>query len=248
MERAEWLKKVRAQTEALYNHLAPAYWVTFGHYDNESHRRFIEKLLARLGAQGVILDAACGAGRYDGMLLEAGHEVLGIDQSGSMLARAREIFPQERFPRLRYVRMGLQEIDFEAQFDGLICIDALEHIFPEDWPGIMARFRKALKPGGLLYVTVEMVDADELRAAYEQARAMGLPVVSGEVADKIDAAYPQIIGLDWQAIPGEQAAAAAYHYYPSLDQVCAWFHQAGLTIEEEGTGDGYVHLLARNAN
>jgi len=72
VERAEWLKKVRAQAEALYDHIAPAYWVKFGMYPDATHRQFIEKFLGRLGAQSAILDAACGAGRYDGMLLEAG--------------------------------------------------------------------------------------------------------------------------------------------------------------------------------
>jgi SAM-dependent methyltransferase len=43
-----------------------------------------------LEAPSVLLDAACGVGRYDGMLLEAGHRVLGIDQSSSILVRARE--------------------------------------------------------------------------------------------------------------------------------------------------------------
>ena len=102
MERAEWLKKMRVQAEALYDHIAPAYWVKFGMRPNATHRQYLEKFLGRLAAQSAILDAACGAGRYDGILLEAGHRVLGIDQSGSMLARAREIFPQERFANLRY--------------------------------------------------------------------------------------------------------------------------------------------------
>ncbi len=245
MERAEWLKKMRAQAEALYDHLAPAYWVTFGLYANAAHCQFIEKFLGRLGAQSAILDAACGAGRYDGMLLEAGHSVLGIDQSGSMLARARERFPQERFPGLRYAKMGLQEIDFQAEFDGVICIDALEHVCPEDWPGILARFQKALRPGGVLYVTVEVAEWSEVSEAYERAKALGLPVVFGEVVDEVDAASAHIAALDWRAISGEEAAMAVYHYYPSPEQVRAWFDQAGLTIEEEGTGDGYAHLLAR---
>jgi SAM-dependent methyltransferase len=102
MERAEWLKKVRLQAEALYDHGAPAYWVKFGMYPDAPHRQFIEKFLGRLGAHSAILDAACGAGLYDGMLLEAGHSVVGIDQSAGMLAQAREHFPLERFPGLRY--------------------------------------------------------------------------------------------------------------------------------------------------
>jgi hypothetical protein len=44
-ERAEWLKKMRAQAEALYDHLAPAYWVKFGLYANAAHRQFIEMFL-----------------------------------------------------------------------------------------------------------------------------------------------------------------------------------------------------------
>ena len=48
MDRAEWLKKMRAQSEALYDHIAPAYWITFGFYPNEAHREFIGKFLARL--------------------------------------------------------------------------------------------------------------------------------------------------------------------------------------------------------
>jgi 2-polyprenyl-3-methyl-5-hydroxy-6-metoxy-1,4-benzoquinol methylase len=245
MERAEWLKKVRAQAEALYDHFAPAYWVKFGLYADAAHRQFIEKFLGRLGSQSAILDAGCGAGRYDGMLLDAGHSVLGIDQSAGMLARAREFFPQERFPGLRYAQMGLQEIDFQAEFDGVICIDALEHVCPEDWPGILVRFRKALRPGGVLYATVEVAEWDEVREAYERARALGLPVVFGEVVDKVDAAYAQAAALDWQAISGEQADPAVYHYYPPPEQVRAWLDQTGLAIEEEGTGDGYAHLLAR---
>ena len=51
--------------------------------------------------------------------------------------------------------------------------------------------------------------------------------------------------LDGQAISGEQADLAVYHYYPPPEQVRAWLDQAGLAIEEEGTGDGYAHLLAR---
>ena len=245
MERAEWLKKMRTQAEALYDHLAPAYWVSSGLYANTTHRQFIEKFLERLEAQSFLLDAACGAGRYDEMLIEAGHRVLGVDQSARMLTRAREYFPLERFPELHYMKVGLQEMEFEAEFDGAICMDAFEHVSPEDWPGILARFQKALKPGGLLYVTVESADWDEVRKAYERAKALGLPVVFGEVVDDLDASYAQVTRLDAPTIYGKQADLAVYHYYPSSEQVRRWFNDAGLVIEDEGAGDGYAHLLAR---
>ncbi len=100
MERAEWLKQMRSKAEALYDHVSPQYWVTFGLDENETHRAYLQKFSERVAPGGMILSAACGAGRYDGMLLEAGHSVVGIDQSAGMLARAKEHFPQVRYKKM----------------------------------------------------------------------------------------------------------------------------------------------------
>ena len=242
MERTEWLKQRRGKVEALYDQLSPEYWVTFGLAANETHQEFLRKFLERVAPHGSLLSAACGAGRYDGILLEAGHSVLGIDQSAGMLRRA-----QEHFPAARYEKIGLQEMDFHEAFDGAICMDALEHVCPEDWTGILQLFREALKPGGLLYFTVELPDANAVEKGYQRARAMGLPVVSGELADEVDEAYARIQALGGPVTPDALADVAVYHYYPSLEQVRAWLGQAGLAIEEQGTGNGYAHFVVRNS-
>jgi SAM-dependent methyltransferase len=238
VERAEWLKQMRSKLEALYDHLAPGYWVKFGLYANETHREYLQKFLERVPPHSTLLSAACGAGRYDGMLLEAGHSVVGIDQSAGMLARARE-----NFPEVRYEKIGLQEMDFQEAFEGVICIDAMEHICPEDWPGILRGFREALKPDGVLYFTVVLAEADDAKAAYERAKGQGLPVVLGELADKVEEAYERALGLP--ADEADEADEAAYHYCPSMDQVRAWIGQAGLVIEEEGRGSWYKHFVVR---
>jgi 2-polyprenyl-3-methyl-5-hydroxy-6-metoxy-1,4-benzoquinol methylase len=98
--------------------------------ENEAQQDYLRKFIGRIRKGGSILSAACGVGRYDGTLLEAGCDVTGIDQSAGMLARAKEHFPQARSRK-----MGLQEMDFHEAFDGAICIDALEHVSREDWPG-----------------------------------------------------------------------------------------------------------------
>jgi cyclopropane fatty-acyl-phospholipid synthase-like methyltransferase len=238
MERAEWLKQMRDKLEALYDHLSPGYWVKFGLYANETHLEYLRKFLGRLPPRSTLLSAACGAGRYDGMLLEAGHSVVGIDQSEGMLARARE-----RFPEARYEKIGLQEMDFREEFDGAICMDAMEHVCPEDWPGIMRRFREALKPDGVLYLTVVLAETDDLGKAYERAKELGLPVVFGELADQVEEACERALGLP--AMLADPANESAYHYCPSMEQVRAWIGQAGLVIEEEGTGNWVEHFLVR---
>jgi len=240
MERAEWLKHMRAKAEALYDLASPEYWVSLAPYPDETHLEYLKKFLGRLAPHSSLLSAACGAGRYDGLLLEAGHSVVGIDQSAGMLAQARE-----HFPEVRYEKMGLQEMDFREAFDGVICIDALEHICPEDWPGIVRGFHAALKPGGVLYFTGDLRETDELEAAYQRAKAQGLPVVFGEVADRVDELYERVKTFGLLALPRELLDLTVYHYCPSLEQVRAWLEQAGFAVEEEGTGNEYEHFVVR---
>jgi hypothetical protein len=40
-----------------------------------------------------------------------------------------------------YQKLGLQEMNFREEFEEAICLDALEHICLEDYPGILRRFR-----------------------------------------------------------------------------------------------------------
>ncbi len=241
MERTEWLKQMRSKAEALYDQISPRYWVSFGLYENEIHLKFLQKFLERVTPGGPVLSAGCGAGRYDGILLEAGHPVTGIDQSAGMLEMAKE-----HFPGIRYEKMGLQEMPFQEKFDGVICIDALEHVCPEDYPGILRNFQKALKPGGMLYFTMDRsANADELEAAYQKAQAQGLPVVYGELVDQVDASFEQIQATGDASDPNHLADSAVYHFYPSLEQARVWIEQAGLAIEAEGIGSGYHHFLAR---
>jgi cyclopropane fatty-acyl-phospholipid synthase-like methyltransferase len=218
MDRAIWLKERRQEAEERYSTWwAPLYGEKYGKYPNSSHLQFIQKFLDHLSPNSSILNAACGAGRYMEQLLEKGHTVIGIDQATGMLARAQDFFPQVQFEKV-----GLQEMSFENVFDGAICMDAMEHICPEDWTLILHNFHHALKQAGYLYFTVEIADEAEVKSAFEEARGQGLPVVYGEwVNDEV------------------------YHFYPSMEQVSEWVQQAGFSILDEGEGDGYHHFLMR---
>ncbi len=186
----------------------------------------------------MILSAACGAGRFDRMLLEAGHSVVGIDQSAEMLARVKE-----HFPEVRYEKMALHEMNFWEMFDGVTCMDAMEHICPKDYPGILRGFQEALKPGGALYFTADREEEPDfdLEAYYKRGKALGLPIVFGEVVD--EAAYEQ--AMEQSDVSDELTDRAVYHYYPPLEKVREWIDQAGLAIEEEGAGSGFHHFVVR---
>ena len=94
-----------------------------------------------------------------------------------------------------------------------------------------ASIGSALRPGGWLHITVELVPEKEIRAGHEAALRLGPPVVDGEAIWEEP---------DWY-----------YHYYPSMEQVRGWLRSAGFSIEDELEGpwiDGeyaYHHVLAQ---
>lgn len=242
MERSEWLELMQKRAEELYDRFAPRYYVTWGLVVEETHHIYLQKFLERVAPSGTILSAACGAGRFDGLLLAAGHDVVGIDQSARSLAAARAHFPQ-----VAYKKMALQEMNFRESFDGVICMDAMEHICPEDYPGILQGFRVALKPGGILYFTADREeDPDfDLQMYFEQGKALGLQIVFGEVAD--EAAFEQMMAMDPTEVPDALTDRAVYHYYPPLKQVREWIDQAGFVIEEDSEGSGFHHFMLKKA-
>jgi cyclopropane fatty-acyl-phospholipid synthase-like methyltransferase len=216
MNRSAWLQQVRQDAEMGYTNLwAPDYGEKWGNYPNASHQQFIRKFLQLMKPNSILLDAACGAGRYMPYVLEAGHSIIGVDQSQGMLARAKEGFPD-----VQLEKVGLQEISYIEMFDGAICMDALENVCPEDWTRVLHNFHEALKPQGYLYFTAEIADAGEVEEAFQQAQQAGLPVVYGEWIND-----------------------GVYHYYPQMEQVREWIKQEGFDLLEEDEGDGYHHFL-----
>ena len=219
MDRITWLREMRRDCEEQYDREASLYDEEGGVYSNIAHQQFIQEFLGFFSQNSRILDAPCGAGRYLPFLLEKGHSILGIDQSQGMLERAKA-----KFPEVQFEKIGLQEIAYQDVFDGVICMDAMENVPPEDWPLVLSNFHRALKQRGYLYFTAETIEnanENEIKQAFERAQQAGLPVVYGE----------------W---PDEEV----YHYHPTNQQVREWAQQAGFEILKEGNGEiWYYHIL-----
>jgi ubiquinone/menaquinone biosynthesis C-methylase UbiE len=224
VDRKAWLRERRRRAEERFDTLyAPTYDRDEGGI-SPTHRRFVARLIRQCPPGGRILDAACGTGKYFGMVLDAGRQIVGVDQSVGMLARARA-----KYPMVPTEKIGLQELAYEAEFDAAMCVDAMENVFPEDWPLVLANLRRALRPGGHLYLTVERTSEQALEEAFADATAQGLPVVHGEDARR----------------------GGGYHHYPPAVQVAAWVRDAGLRMVEDDHSAGdhpsysYDHLLTQ---
>jgi SAM-dependent methyltransferase len=174
-----------------------------------SHAAFVARLagLVRLG--GAVLDAACGTGKYWPALLAAGLRITGVDQSAGMLAQARR-----KHPEVPSRVLALQDLTtLPDRFDGLLCVDALENVAPEDWPVVTAGFARVLRERAPAYVTVELPDG------------------------------PLPPPADPRQVPGEVTEGGGYHYYPPRHLVRGWLEAAGFAVTEEADADSYWHLL-----
>lgn len=221
MDRHVWLAQRQAAVVAAYDLEAPTY--DEHEYPSDTQRAWVTRLLRLVPPGGAVLDAPCGTGKYFPMVAAAGRRVAGADQSAGMLAQARA-----RGIAFRLEQKTLQDLPYAGEFDAVMTIDAMENIPPEDWPVVLANLRRALLPGGHIYLTVEEVDEAQIERAFAGLSARGLPAVRGEI------------------IEGD---VAGYHYYPGRNRVAGWFAQEDLTILDEGfkqeDGWGYRHFLLR---
>ncbi len=193
---------------------APMYDERWGAYINQTHRACVEALLGRVRRGGGVLDAGCGTGKYWPMLLDAGVRVVGVDHSAAMLQVARAKHPD--VPVTRSALQDLASLDLAGAMDGLICIDAMENVGPEDWPGVVEGLAAVLRPAAPAYVTIELPD-DDISPDLEAETA---PLVAGEVLED-----------------------GGYHFYPPIGTARAWLTEHGFAIWSETEGDGYHHFL-----
>jgi SAM-dependent methyltransferase len=101
----------------------------------------------RLG--GRILDAGCGAGRDTRYFIENGYMVVSFDASEEMVAKCNE------YPHAYCKLLAFSQVEYREEFDGVWACGSLVHLNPEDAKEAITRLKRALKPGGVLFVCVK---------------------------------------------------------------------------------------------
>ena len=147
IERQKWLAERQGKAARLDAEAAT--------YDDERHpwdvqREWVARVLGLIPPGGTVLDAPCGTGTCFAML-RCGHRVAGADQSAGMLTG-----PGASHSPLS--ASSLQDLSYAARLNAVLTIEAMQHIPPEDWPGVLANLGQAVRPGGLVYLTVQVLE------------------------------------------------------------------------------------------
>lgn len=106
------------------------------------------------GDAGLVADVGCGPGRVAAHLDALGLDVVGIDLSPAMVARAGR-----DHPHLRVVLGSIDALPFDAgALAGAVAWCSIIHAPPAHRPRIFHELRRVLRPGGHLLVAFQVGD------------------------------------------------------------------------------------------
>ncbi|MFE5796808.1 class I SAM-dependent methyltransferase [Streptomyces sp. NPDC056503] len=128
----------------------------------------VDWLTGRLSPGSRVLDAGSGTGRpVAAMLVDAGHEVTGVDVSGTMVELARA-----RVPGARFEQGDLREhTPPEGGYDAVCAFFPLLMMEREEQVGALRRMASWLAPGGLLVSATVPADVEGLEITWMGRRA-----------------------------------------------------------------------------
>jgi trans-aconitate methyltransferase len=95
------------------------------------------------------LEIGCGTGF---VISAVSNRYPGARLLGSEFLEEGLVFARQRVPEADFAHMDARHIPYESELDAVGAFDVLEHI--EEDMGVLRQIFKALKPGGIVYITV----------------------------------------------------------------------------------------------
>jgi superfamily II DNA or RNA helicase/SAM-dependent methyltransferase len=117
-----------------------------------------ERFLAQVPAGGFILDAGCGSGRDSLAFLERGYRVRAFDAAPEIARLAAELIKQP------VQVQHFEQLDEHAAYDGIWACASLLHLPAAQLPSALRRLWAALKPDGVLYLSLKHGEDERVAA------------------------------------------------------------------------------------
>ncbi|MBY0281375.1 MAG: class I SAM-dependent methyltransferase [Alphaproteobacteria bacterium] len=141
-------------TEDFYNENADNF---YNRTLNVNMDHFYQEFLPYIPKSGSILDAGCGSGRDAKFFQEQGYAVTATDSAIEMVKRSGLLLGK---PSLH---LSFENIDMNEEFDGIWANASLLHVKSDKLPEILKKLCKALKPGGVLFMSFKYGEGEYIK-------------------------------------------------------------------------------------
>jgi 2-polyprenyl-3-methyl-5-hydroxy-6-metoxy-1,4-benzoquinol methylase len=108
-------------------------------------RREVLPVLDVVQGRPKVIDFGCGSGNLEGYLCDRDLDLLGLDVSEGMLAKARE-----RFPQWRFEKADLYSFETDERYHLVMENAVLHHLV--DYEALIDKMAALTRPGGVLYM------------------------------------------------------------------------------------------------
>jgi cyclopropane fatty-acyl-phospholipid synthase-like methyltransferase len=137
-----------------YDRIGTRYLDSFVHAGDSVRVRYLEKLLALLDTESVVLELGCGAGIPVTQRLTDDHRVIGVDISMGQLRSA-----QASAPKATLIHADMTSLAFKpGSFDAIAAFYSITHLPREEHAELITRFSEWVRPNGLLLATMGFGD------------------------------------------------------------------------------------------
>ena len=147
-------------------------------------------LIEQLTPPARVLDLGCGGLPTAKQLLGAGVKVVGVDESGTMLALA-----EEQAPGGRYLHRDLRDIADLGEFDAAVAFFSLIMLPKIDIPPLLSQVRSQLRGPKLLQIAMVLGDFDQFPIIFLGAPAAVSAYPPDELAHVVEQAGFEVVNL-----------------------------------------------------
>ena len=147
-----------------FDALAAQWWDPRGpmrplHAMNPARTGWVAERIARhAGRDGTaldglsVLDIGCGAGLASEAFARFGARVTGMDAAPEALAAARDHAAAGGLD-IRYIKGGPEDLPDGERFDAVVSLEVIEHVAVADRPAFVGALARAVKPGGMVFLS-----------------------------------------------------------------------------------------------
>ena len=135
------------ETISSYNRIADEFAERW--QDRRNLMTALARFVALVPDSALVLDVGCGPGYDAAALRKQGLRAIGLDLSWGMLQTGSSRYPGP------YVQADMRRLPVKSGVDAIWCSAALLHLAAEDALVALKDFRRVLRPGGVLYLSLK---------------------------------------------------------------------------------------------